>query len=148
MSKQEVEDSKQIVVPAQKPEYNRGKTTFLDGIKVNEVPALQKPAELFYDSRGNLTENSVKSMAKKIFYKSGAQDCFVKFATAGVNTGKMLNPWGPSYNTGDEFKYEKTMGRFRYEFRKVSSLVFDLYIRFLETKNERHLLNAERENNG
>jgi hypothetical protein len=36
------------------------------------------------------------------------------------------------------------MGRYRYEFYRVPENVFDMYMRFLETRNERHLLNAER----
>jgi hypothetical protein len=58
-----------------------------------------------------------------------------------------LNPWGVNYREGDDVKYESQMGRHRYEFERVSKEVFESYIKFLKTRNERYLLVAERDKN-
>ena len=145
MSRKEVQDAQHRFVPAKPVEAPKSKTTFLDGSKANKEPVAKKPVEFYYTMGATHTEDENGAMAKKVVYSNGKTEFFVKFATAGAGVGRMLNPWGVYYNVGDEHKYEKTMGRKRYEFRKVSEVVFNNYLKFLETRNERHILNAERE---
>jgi hypothetical protein len=146
MSKKDVEDSKHRFIPA-KPESKlpRANPTFLDGIKINKKKNSDKPIEFNYMDGAKLTDDSDGAFAKKIEHPSGHTEFFVKFATAGPEVGRMLNPWGFYYKPGDERRIEPQMGRKRYEYRKVNERTFDAYIQFLKTRSQRYILNAERE---
>jgi hypothetical protein len=147
MSHKDVQDSQHHFVPAKRgPDYKRGKTTFLDGIRVSkEKEMLENPVEFHYKDGGVLCDDTNGSYAMRKLFGNGHVEFFVKFATAGPDVGHMLNPWGLYFQPGDEVRYEKTMGRKRYEFKKVTDQVFDLYIQFLKTRNERQLRHAEKE---
>tara|TARA_R110002020_G_scaffold162955_3_gene348897 strand:+ start:3561 stop:3950 length:390 start_codon:yes stop_codon:yes gene_type:complete len=58
--------------------------------------------------------------------------------------GKLYNPNG-MYSEGSESKQLRHAGRPNWVFRDVDKKVFDYYLKFLETKNEAWLNNAERE---
>lgn len=150
MSRKEIEESQQRFVRAKPPEPKRGKPIYIDNANVNQnnLPH-NEPIEFHFKESGRLTEDTVGSYAMKREYPNGRKEYYVKFATAGSGVGRMLNPWGVYYKDGDDVKYEKTMGRKRYEFKKVQENIFDSYMNFLRTRNERYILVAEREvNNG
>jgi hypothetical protein len=144
MSKKEVDESKIRFVPAKKEQPKRAKTTFLDGVKVSSESKISLPVEIHYKERGKITDDINGSFAMRRSHPGGLTEYFIKQATAGAGTGRVLNPWGLYYSAGDEHKFEKEMGRKRYQFKKVNKEIFDMYIKFLETRNERHLLNVER----
>tara|TARA_R110002020_G_C16157627_1_gene763130 strand:- start:625 stop:1014 length:390 start_codon:yes stop_codon:yes gene_type:complete len=58
--------------------------------------------------------------------------------------GRLYNPSG-MYSEGNESKQLRHAGRPNWVFRDVNKKVFDYYLKFLETKNEAWLNNAERE---
>ena len=58
--------------------------------------------------------------------------------------GSLYNPTG-MYSEGNESKQLRHAGRPNWVFRDVNKKVFDYYLKFLETKNEAWLNNAERE---
>jgi len=58
--------------------------------------------------------------------------------------GRLYNPSG-MYSEGNESKQLRHAGRPNWVFRDVEKKVFDYYLKFLETKNEAWLNNAERE---
>ncbi len=146
MSYKEVQDAKHRFTTA-KPEttVKRGKTTFLDGIKISETEPVAASIEFHFKDKGEITEDTNGSYAMRREYPSGHKEYFVKYATTGGSVNRMLNPWGLYFTAGDETKVEKMMGRKRYEFRRVKESVFDAYLKFLSTQNQRYLLNAERE---
>ena len=58
--------------------------------------------------------------------------------------GNLYNPSG-MYSEGNASKELRHAGRPNWVFRDVEKKVFDYYLKFLETKNEAWLTNAERE---
>ena len=75
---------------------------------------------------------TVRINGKKIYYVK--QDKY----------GKLYNPRG-MYSEGNESKELRHAGRPNWIFRDVEKKVFDYYLKFLKTKNEAWLTNAERE---
>lgn len=145
MSRKEVENSQVRFTRARPEPEPRGKTTFLDGINVSKQDKTKDSVSIAYVIGAAISDDEQRAFAKKVINPSGVTTFYVKFATAGSNTGRMLNPWGLFYQEGDESRYEKQMGRYRYEYQKVSEGVFNSYLHFLKTRSERHLLHAERE---
>lgn len=145
MSRKEVEDSKHRVAKATPEKPKKPQLKFVDGFTVTDNTA--QPVEFHYKERGQITEDTNSSYAMKKKYPAGNTEYFIKFGTAGPGVGKMLNPWGFYYREGDEAKYEAQMGRKTYEFLRVSEETFISYLKFLETRNERYILSAQREVN-
>lgn len=110
---------------------------------MNDV--LDQPVDFHYKDGGKLTTDEIGAYAMHREYLSGHKDYFIKFATAGPGEGNLLNPWGLYFTPGDEYTFEKKMGRYRYIFKPVSQAVFNNYIKFLQTRNERYLVIIERE---
>jgi len=80
-------------------------------------------------------------------------DAYAKVITSGNKAsyyvkqdkyGNLFNPQG-MYQEGTQRKQMRHAGRPRWVFIKVDQKIYDLYIKFLETKNEAWLHNAERE---
>lgn len=145
MSKKEVLDSQHRFTVAKAPVQPRGKTTFLDGVDVSTtVQRSTESSEVYYGPKAQTLTDPVGAFAKKTTV--GEKTLYeVKFATLGASVGRMLDPNGLYFNPGDEVKYEKSTGKMRYEYRKVTKSVFDSYLKFLETGSQKYLLNAERE---
>lgn len=58
--------------------------------------------------------------------------------------GKVYNPMG-LYSEGKSNKFMAKIGKNEYNFTRVNSKVFDMYLNFLKSKNIAWLNNAERE---
>lgn len=121
------------------------KPTFLDGIDVSKRRAKNKSINFYYDKMGKMVQDPEKGFAYRTEYMDGKQLYYIKFAIAGSGIGRMLNLNGMYYREGDENKYEKDLARKTYEFKPVNQRTFDLYIKFLQSKNEKYILEAERE---
>lgn len=65
---------------------------------------------------------------------------FIKVGTYG----KIFNPIG-MYSEGKNTKFLSKIGRKEFEYKEVNQKIFDLYTKFLSTKNLAWLNNAERE---
>ncbi len=77
-----------------------------------------------------------------VAYAAGTQR-FVLTGTHGRRAGHFFNPAEDDESQAAE--HSKASGRMKFEFRKVGVPVYDLYTRFLTTKNPSYLLQAERE---
>lgn len=144
MSKKELDKAQYKTVPAKKPVFIKDSPSFIDG-----SPAIKqqvgKSIDFYYGIGGHIIDDGVGAFARKTEKSSGAKEYYVKFSTGGSNIGRMLNPWGPFYREGDEVRFDKQRGRNGYEFQKVSEVIFDAYMKFLQTRSERYILQAERE---
>ena len=58
--------------------------------------------------------------------------------------GLLLNPNSIYHVEGEEKSYNRRKGVHSYAFKKVTKECYDLYLRFLQTKNPAFLRNAER----
>lgn len=69
----------------------------------------------------------------------------VRHAISGPDTPHLLNPWGVNFRIGfDDKAQDLTRGKRKYEFRQVPEAAFQLYVTYLETRNELFYRNAER----
>jgi hypothetical protein len=80
-------------------------------------------------------------LAKKVI----ADDSTRYYIKVGLY-GKVYNPIG-LYSEGTSNKFLARAGKKAWEFKEVNSKIFDMYVRFLKTKNLAWLNNAEREMN-
>lgn len=78
--------------------------------------------------------------AKKVTYEDNREKYFVKIG----NSGFMYDPWSP-YSEGSEHAHARMYGRSAWRFNEVNKKCFDLYVKFLQTKNRAWKINAERE---
>lgn len=85
------------------------------------------------------TSESGNVLAKSVKYEHRTKH-FLKVG----DHGKLYNPIG-LYSEGTSDKFMSKIGRKAWEFKEVSPMVFDLYVKFLKTKNTAWLRNAERE---
>ena len=93
--------------------------------------------EDYVDDNGNTrqTQHGKKTYAKRVDGK-----CLVKI---GID-GRAFNPLG-LFSEGQANKTLAKVGKDQYNFKRVNSKVFDLYVSFLRTKNIAWLNNANRE---
>jgi len=93
------------------------------------------------DSEGNpiLIQECDNVFAKKI----NNENTVKYFIKVGLY-GKVYNPIG-MYSEGRHTKFLTKAGKKEYDFKQVSEKVFDMYLRFLRSKNIAWLNNAERE---
>lgn len=89
--------------------------------------------------RPRINISSTKTLAKSIV-SSGSTKYFIK--TGKYN--KIYNPIG-MYSEGTNNKFQAKIGRNEWEFKEVNQKIFDLYLKFLTSKNIAWLNNAERE---
>jgi hypothetical protein len=135
-----------------KAEVKRAKPNFINEFQLKPAgtagPAgaigSKKFVEFHYKNDGAITNDTNGSYAMKKEFAGGTTEYYLKYGTVSFVAGAILNPWGIHFNPGDEFKEEREMGRKMYEFKQVSKDSFESYIKFLKTKNVRHILNSER----
>jgi hypothetical protein len=92
------------------------------------------------DSDGNPLTDQEKDCLAYIKNLNGDQQYYLKI---GLH-GKIFNPIG-LYSEGKSNKFLSKVGKQEYNFTKVNSKVFNMYLNFLRTKNLAWLNNAERE---
>lgn len=99
--------------------------------------------EDFVDTSNNpriTDENDTKVLAKKII----REDSSVRFSVKLASNGKMYNPVS-IYGQEKTSNFLDRICRNTNKFRDVNAKAFDLYVKFLKTKNTAWLNNAERE---
>ena len=70
---------------------------------------------------------------------------FIRCSTESSSRNNFYNPYGQ--NKADALtKFNASKGKRLFEFRKVKEEVFDFYTKFLRTKNETYLTQAQRLN--
>jgi hypothetical protein len=80
---------------------------------------------------------------KCLAYIKGSGNSEQYYLKIGLH-GKIYNPIG-LYSEGKSNKFLSKIGKQEYNFTKVNSKVFNMYLNFLRTKNLAWLNNAERE---
>ncbi len=91
----------------------------------------------YVDDSGNTRQNNED---KRTFAKQIGGKCLVKI---GLDN-RAYNPLG-LFSEGNANKTLAKIGKDEYNFKRVNSKVFDLYVSFLRTKNLAWLNNANRE---
>lgn len=87
-------------------------------------------------------ENDCDSVFAKKIINESSYKYYIKVGTYG----KIYNPIG-LFSEGTANKFLARAGKKAWEFKEVNSKIFDMYIKFLRTKNMAWLNNAEREMN-
>jgi hypothetical protein len=85
-----------------------------------------------------------KTENKNVVAKSISKDNKDRFLIKIGTYGKIFNPIG-LFSEGNNQKFISKIGKKQFEFKEVNKKVFDMYVRFLTTKNLAWLNNAERE---
>jgi hypothetical protein len=80
----------------------------------------------------------------RAFAKIENNKYFIKKATSGPESGHFLNPFSIWYDQTCRKNENPRMGKEIIQYQKVNSTCFNLYLRFLETRNLAHYRNAER----
>lgn len=96
----------------------------------------------YYDQNGGFMVSEVGGPA---YAKHDGKYYYIKKCTAGANAGNFANPYGATYNPREFTAYDSHSGRNYYEYAKVSENVFNDYLKFLQSRNQSHYLNAQRE---
>lgn len=97
-----------------------------------------------FDHQGNYTESVDDYLAKRVETIRSVR-YYVLFGTTGPDIGRMVNPRGLYFNMDDIRKVNNQRGRGRYEFRVVPESSFREYLKFLTSRTESYLRNAERQ---
>lgn len=96
--------------------------------------------EFFDDLDRPRVKDENKALAKAISVNDKPTRYYIKVGTYG----KIYNPIG-LYSEGHSEKFMAKIGRKQFEYKEVNQKIFDMYIKFLSTKNMAWLNNAERE---
>ncbi len=92
------------------------------------------------DEDGNPTQLVEKGALAKQIRRGTKYDYYVMVG----NSGRLFDPLG-LYATRETSKMSQTRGKPELRLCKTNQQVFDLYVRYLRTKNKAWLRNAERE---
>jgi len=97
---------------------------------------------LFYGSGGKIEEDGKDCYAKRNDFKNADGNDRSSYYVKSGRDGSLFDPWG-MYSEGTE---KKEFGSESYwRFKSVNKKCFELYVRFLESKNNSFRLHAERE---
>jgi len=97
---------------------------------------------LYYGSEGAIEGDGDDCYAKSHSFKNTDGKSRATYYVKAGRDGSLFNPWG-MYSEGTE---KKEFGSESYwRFKSVNKKSFDLYLKFLESKNNSFRLNAERE---
>lgn len=93
----------------------------------------------------NINANDSDVFGKIVKDSNDITRYFLKRITGGQENGRLLNPQSMWHTAGIEKAYDKRHGRKTCEFSQVTKTCFELYMKFLSSKNIAYLRNAERE---
>lgn len=123
---------------------NRNQAAAVHGAKTGELHSLnfkdeEVPVESYYTSDGSHQSGSTpKALAKRVKLDSGLL-YYIKFGPDGL-----YDPLG-MYSNGSQNIESRRFGKYVWEYKKVSQFAFDLYIKYLLTKNKTYFIQASRE---
>jgi len=100
-----------------------------------------EPNSEFVDENNRYRCNGEENSVAKITHLHSSIIHYVKIS----NYGKLLDPYS-KLAVSDEFNHaKKKLIKETYQFKTTNRIVFDMYIKYLNTKNTKWLLQAERE---
>mgnify|MGYP001255854778 CR=1 FL=1 len=95
----------------------------------------------FIDENNNYRCNTEERAVAKQNHLHNSFLYYIKIS----NYGKLLDPYS-QLTVDDEFVHaKKRLIKESYEFKTTNRIVFDMYIKYLQTKNTKWILQAERE---
>lgn len=111
---------------------------------LRQVEPEEKPVELGFEFGGGMIDPEEPESLAKSCHLNDRTLWYVKVAVTGGDAGHLANPVSLTHTKGDFSRKKDRYGRDRYEYKLVSKQVWELYHRFLETRNVAWLRNAER----
>ena len=103
----------------------------------------QNPVEIGFKFGGDIVDPKDPESLAKSCHCSDRTLWYIKVANSGGDAGHFVNPVSLTHVDGD-FRKKDRYGRKRYDYKLVTKQVFELYFKFLETRNAAWLRNAER----
>jgi hypothetical protein len=101
---------------------------------------------VFYYGIGGeqFSTDDVRVLAKKVVGKR--TQYFVKYNTAGVEAGHMVNPWSmyADESVRSTNKIDPHTGKPYQQYKEVHETAFQLYMSYLENRSDLHYRQAER----
>lgn len=95
-----------------------------------------------YNQSGKLmsADNDSECVCKHEEYNDKSEKFFVRCSSSLT----LFDPWGmlSEWRINNEIKHK---GKLEWSFRSVSQRCYDLYLKFIQTKNKAYLLHAQRE---
>ncbi len=114
------------------------------GYTVSPTPSKNADGHYDFSNAQTISETDKNCFAKKVSIKKSKDETKHKYyAKVGIE-GFMFNPWGP-FSEGTQGDYAKGHGKSAWSFKEVTEKCFNFYIKFLQSKNQAWLKNAERE---
>lgn len=93
--------------------------------------------------RVSLDDNSC--IAKQIYsHHLGVNQYYLKRCMVGVDAGKLYDPLSTNFDIVNANRFYPDRGRYHYEFQRVEEEAFELYSRFIESKQPAFCRQAER----
>lgn len=108
---------------------------------IDEKQQQEDVAVVYHGFGGKEVKDTDKWLAKKT-----ANGCFLRFATTGLDAGRLFNPHSPNHPTN--ISWESLLGsngKYQYEPRKVTEAAYSMYIQYLKSGDPIYLRQAERE---
>lgn len=110
---------------------------------LGKKPTDTKPVEVGFAFGGDVVQpDNPLALAKSCHYDDRTL-WYVKITNSGGDAGHLANPVSLNHAKTDYTKVDRNSKK-RYDYKQVSKEVFELYHKFLETRNVAWLRNAER----
>ena len=128
----------------QEPLNTEGSTKEEIGYTTNKVISKDENGHYEFSEPEKIDVGSEYCFAKKVkinFSDKSAKEKY--YLKVGID-GFIFNPFG-LFSEGTEKKYANRHGKSSWSFKEVNNKCFDFYVKFLQSKNQAWLTNAERE---
>tara|TARA_R100000656_G_C3947095_1_gene127738 strand:+ start:926 stop:1366 length:441 start_codon:yes stop_codon:yes gene_type:complete len=114
------------------------------GYTANSVIPRDSRGHMVFSSPDQIDPGHDECYAKLVVIKRSEDNYYSKyFIKIGVD-GQIFNPWG-MFSEGTQGQFNKVLGKPKWDFTEVKEKCFEFYIKFLQSRNNAWLNNAERE---
>ena len=114
------------------------------GYTANSIIQRDSRGHLVFSSPDQIDPGHDECYAKLVLIKQTENDYHTKyFIKIGVD-GRIFNPWG-MFSEGTQGQFNKILGKPEWDFTEVTEKCFEFYTKFLQSRNNSWLNNAERE---
>ena len=114
------------------------------GYTANSVIPRDSRGHMVFSSPDQIDPGHDECYAKLVVIKRSEDNYYSKyFIKIGVD-GQIFNPWG-MFSEGTQGQFNKVLGKPEWNFTEVKEKCFEFYIKFLQSRNNAWLNNAERE---
>jgi N-acetylmuramoyl-L-alanine amidase CwlA len=123
-----------------------GEAVLSKGYTSSDTAKRDSSGKYVFENPKEIDIKSDKCYAKEVTFRNGEGKERQRFYIKHNSLGNMFNPWG-MFDEGTQSQYDKNRGKLSWSFKEVSKECFEFYSRFLQSKNNAWLKNAEREIN-